>query len=76
MKHKEPQDALFSYPTPKRWADSVPGIALKWCQVDHQCDNIGVMAWRLPDNKTTVFTTDQPGMLTFSTDDLTTKVGK
>ena len=30
------------------------------------------MPWRLPDNKTTVFTTDEPMMLTFNVDDLTT----
>ena len=31
MKAGEPQDMLFSYPVPKRWADSIPGITMNWC---------------------------------------------
>jgi len=31
-KAKEPRGALFSFPTPKRTADRVPGISIKWCQ--------------------------------------------
>jgi len=52
---------LFDYPTPRRMADHVPGIAMSYCSPPkNQCDNIGVMPWLLPDKKTYVMTTDQP----------------
>lgn len=82
QKHKEPQMALFEYPTPKRTADRVPGISMQWCSGSldsegrgnkNQCDNIGIQPWLMPDGKTAVFTTDSPNFLLFDVADLSTK---
>jgi len=63
---------LFQYPKPKRMADRLPGISMKFCS-DKKCDNIGTMAFVLPDKKTFVMTTDQATMLQFNPDDLSTQ---
>lgn len=34
QKHKEPQMALFEYPSPKRMADRIPGISMEWCSTN------------------------------------------
>merc|ERR1719326_1296752 len=72
MKAKEPQQILFDYPKPKRAADWIPGISMYWCSVDKQCDNIGVMPYLMPDKKTAVYATDEPVMLQFDREDLST----
>lgn len=64
---------LFNYPTPKRMADRLPGIALNWCSTMKQCDNIGVAPIMFPDGKTFVWTTDSSTMLQFNPDDLSVK---
>jgi len=48
---------LFDYPKPKRMADRMPGINMNFCN-QNKCDNIGTMAFLLPDKKTFVMTTD------------------
>jgi beta,beta-carotene 9',10'-dioxygenase len=77
QKHKEPQMALFEYPSPKRMADRVPGMSMEWCSSsmgsESQCDNIGIQPWLMPDGKTAVFITDSPDFLLFDIEDLSTK---
>lgn len=53
----------FAYPEPKQPANYIPGISMKWCDSDANCDNQGTMAYRFPDNETYVMTTDQATML-------------
>jgi carotenoid cleavage dioxygenase-like enzyme len=73
----EPEMTLFQYPTPKRLADRVPGIAFGWCTgfggTVSICDNIGIMPYRLPDGKTFVYLTDYSDWLLFNPEDLTTQ---
>jgi carotenoid cleavage dioxygenase-like enzyme len=72
MEKKEPTFMLFNYPEPKRMSDRIPGINMSYCSAKNWCDNIGTMAFLLPDKKTFVMTTDQATMLIFNHDDLST----
>lgn len=58
MKDGVTKGILSEYPIPKRMSDRIPGENVM-DSGKYPSDNIGIMPFMFPDNKTFVFTTDE-----------------